>query len=216
MIAILDYGLGNLRSVHKALERVGAEAAIETDPARLGSYDRIILPGVGNFADGMRRLIDGGWDAAVREFAATGRPTMGVCMGMQFLLDSSEEDMADAKPTPGLGLIPGKVLAFCPESLDHAGTRIKVPHMGWNTVELAEDRRDAGGLSEAIADQSFYFVHGYYCQPDRDQDVLGWTDYGVRFASVLQTGNLFATQFHPEKSQAAGLQLLERFATLKA
>lgn len=214
MIAILDYGLGNVRSVQKALERVGYPATLISEPAEMSQADRIILPGVGNFADGMRLLTGGGWDDAIRDFAATGRPVLGVCMGMQFLLTSSEEEAPRGGPAvPGLGLIPGEVVAFMPPG-EVDDPRYKVPHMGWNTVAVETDI--GGAFAEALRDRDFYFVHGYVCCPERASDRVGTTTHGRPFCSALRHENLLATQFHPEKSQSAGLEILNVFAQWSA
>ncbi|MEM7680543.1 MAG: imidazole glycerol phosphate synthase subunit HisH [Planctomycetota bacterium] len=209
MIGVLDYGLGNLRSVVRGFDRAGARAEPCNDPAKLSGYDRAVLPGVGAFGDGMARLHQGGWAEVLRQFAQSGRPLLGVCLGMQLLLDRSTETAGDT-PEPGLGLIPGGVQAF-----DHPcgpqGQRLKVPHMGWNTLNPTGDT--AHPLLQGIRpDDHVYFVHGYHARCEDDASVLATCDYGGPFAAVIGRGNLVATQFHPEKSQRVGLAMLDRFA----
>jgi len=205
-IAVLDYESGNLHSVARAIAHVGGDAEITNEPARLASADALVVPGVGAFGACMRALHERMLDRAIRDFAATGRPVFGVCLGMQVFFESSEED-----PDPGLGLLAGRVRRL-PAS-------VKVPHMGWNTVEwstvvdgVAVGHPFVDGLS---ADASYYFVHSYAPLPS-SQGTLGCTEHGRAFASVITHGNLFATQFHPEKSGEAGLELYERFVKAAA
>ncbi len=201
MITIVDYGMGNLRSVSKALEHLGIGSRISADPDEVANAERLILPGVGAFGDAMAELERRGLADAVRAFARSGRPLIGICLGMQLLFDSSEESPG----VDGLGLIPGTVRRFDAE--------LKVPHMGWNTVE--QRRRD--GLFKEIPDgEFFYFVHSYYVDPapDAAEAAAGMTGYGIEFPSVLSYGNFYATQFHPEKSQQRGLQMLRNFAAI--
>ena len=203
-IVVVD-GIGNLRSVAQALRAVApeAEVIISADPAAIDSADRIVLPGQGAMRDCMRSLRESGAQEAVLRAFAT-RPVMGVCVGEQMLFDRSEE--AD---TPGLGLIPGKVVRFeLKDRLQDDGSRFKVPQIGWNRVRQAR----AHPLWNGIADDSyFYFVHSYYAQPDNLEHMVGETDYGSPFCCAVARDNIFATQFHPEKSAAAGLQMYRNF-----
>jgi glutamine amidotransferase len=199
MIAIVDYGVGNLRSVQKALERVGATAIVTDDPAALDAAEGVVLPGVGAFGDGManlqaRRLID----PLLRQVRQD-KPLLGICLGMQLLFEESEE-MGHHR---GLSLLPGRVLRF-PEG------NLKVPHIGWNQLRIAEC-----DLLDGINDGAHaYFVHSYYVAPEDPADVLATTAYGLEFASVVGRGTIFGAQFHPEKSQDVGLRLLSNFAHL--
>ena len=208
MIGIIDYRMGNLRSVQKALERVDAPARVLADPAEARAMDRLILPGVGAFTDGMRYLDERGWPAAIADFLATGRPMLGICLGMQLVFEDSEEDA----PNRGLGLLRGHVVRFH-EDQGPGRPRLKVPHMGWNTLNWpGGDGADPllAGLTPGEA--AVYFVHGYYCVPEDPAVTLATCDYGAPFAAVVRRSNLWATQFHPEKSQRVGLQLLANFA----
>ena len=204
-IVVVD-GIGNLRSVAQALRAAApeAEVIISGDPAEIDSADRIVLPGQGAMRDCMRSLRESGAQEAVLRAFAT-RPVMGVCVGEQMLFDRSEE--AD---TPGLGLIPGKVVRFeLKGRLQDDGSRFKVPQIGWNRVRQAR----AHPLWNGILDNSyFYFVHSYYAQPDNPAHMVGETDYGSPFCCAVARDNIFATQFHPEKSAAAGLQMYSNFA----
>ncbi len=205
VIALIDYGMGNLGSVHKALEAVGGEVKIATSPAEVGSCGAVLLPGVGNFGDGMHNLNERNWSSFLREYTASGKPFLGICLGMQMLFDSSEE----APGVPGLGIVPGRVIRFDA----NVG---KVPHMGWNSVRV---KNPAPEMLSAVAGKPefFYFVHSYYVCPDDASWSCGETDYnGVKFTSAVGRGKLLATQFHPEKSQQAGLAILKRFAALAA
>jgi glutamine amidotransferase len=201
MIAIVDYGVGNLRSVQKALERVGATAVITSDPAGLEAAQGVVLPGVGAFGDGMESLQARGLVEPVMRQVEGGKPLLGICLGMQLLFEESEE-MGHHR---GLGLLPGCVVRF-PEG------DLKVPHIGWNQLRIAN-----GGVLAGIADGAYaYFVHSYYAVPAVPDDVRATTEYGVEFASVVERGTIFGAQFHPEKSQEVGLRLLENFAWLVA
>ena len=203
-IVVVD-GIGNLRSVAQALRAVAPEAnvIISADPLDIDSADRIVLPGQGAMRDCMRSLRESGAEEAVLRAFAT-RPVMGVCVGEQMLFDRSEE--AD---TPGLGLIPGKVVRFeLKDRLQDDGSRFKVPQIGWNRVRQAR----AHPLWHGIADNSyFYFVHSYYAQPEHGAHTVGTSIYGAPFCCAVAQENIFATQFHPEKSAAAGLQLYKNF-----
>ena len=193
-IAILDYGMGNLRSVLRAVERVGGEAEFAADPEAVAVAEGLIVPGVGHFGACMRNLKGGGLDGAVRDFAASGRPLFGVCLGMQILFELSEED-----PEEGLGILPGRCRRL--------PARVKVPHMGWNSVEWSETHRYVAGIPSGTW---FYFVHSY--APDVAAGItIGVTQHGRPFSSAVARANLFATQFHPEKSGEAGLAIYEAF-----
>ena len=195
-IVIIDYGAGNLRSVARAVAHVGHEPTVTSDPGEVALADALILPGVGAAADTMRNLREHKMVEPVREYIASGRPFFGVCMGQQALLTVSEE----GGEHPCLDVIAGRVKKLPPG--------LKVPHMGWNTVR----QRVAHPIFEGIPDDSyFYFVHSYYPQPDDESVVIGETEYGVTFASVLARDNIVATQFHPEKSGEMGLRMYANF-----
>ncbi|HEX5035025.1 MAG TPA: imidazole glycerol phosphate synthase subunit HisH [bacterium] len=201
MIAIIDYDMGNLRSVSKAVEHVGGEAVITRDPKVLTTADKVILPGVGAFRDCIGNLKEYGLAEPVKEFIASGRPFLGICVGMQLLADESEE----GGRYEGLGVIPGKVRRF------PADSGLKVPHMGWNQLKLKGTPTLLKGLDEEFV----YFVHSYYVEPAKPKGLVAATsDYGQTFAAALEKDNIFATQFHPEKSQKVGLKILERFVKL--
>jgi imidazole glycerol phosphate synthase, glutamine amidotransferase subunit len=196
VIGIVDYGRGNLRSVEKALERVGFEAVIMTSPEELPGVDGLILPGVGAFADAMEALKSGGWIEPITQFARSGRPFLGICLGMQILFEIGEEHGEHA----GLGLLAGRVVKFPPGR--------KIPHMGWNSLNQEQPSR----LLEGIPNESyFYFVHSFYAVPSEKQDVTATSDYGVVFPAVVGKDNVWGAQFHPEKSSPWGLTLLTNF-----
>jgi glutamine amidotransferase len=200
MIAVINYGLGNLHSVQKALAFVGGDPQLTDDPETILKADKVVLPGVGAFADGMAGLENCGLTEVVQEVAARGMPLLGICLGMQLMFDESEEKGNHA----GLGLISGRVAFF-------REMTVKVPQIGWNQVTLAKPSTLTNGLQDG---DYFYFNHGYYCCPQEDADVLMRTDYGLRYASAVQRGRLFGVQFHPEKSQNRGLRLLQNFVGL--
>ena len=204
-IAIVDYGMGNLRSVAQALKQAAPEVdvAIVDQPEAIRAADRVVLPGQGAMPDCMRCLGESGLQEAVIEASRT-KPLMGVCVGEQMLFDWSAEG-----DTKGLGLLPGKVLRFELEGkLQDDGSRFKVPQMGWNRVY----QKRAHPLWDGVPDGSFfYFVHSYYVVPAEETHIAGETDYGGRFTSAVARDNLFATQFHPEKSAAAGLRVYRNF-----
>ncbi len=202
-IAVIDYGMGNLHSVGKALEHVGStRVQITSDPQVIRDADRVVLPGVGAMRDCMAEMQRFELLDVIREVSQD-RPFLGICVGMQALLDSSEENGG----VPCLGLFPGQVRYFG-QNLQIDGERLKVPHMGWNTVEQRLDHP----LWHNIPDQSrFYFVHSYYVQADNQRQVAGICEYGLPFAAALADGPCFAVQFHPEKSHTNGLQLLQNF-----
>ena len=210
-VAVVDYGMGNLRSVSQAVKHVaqgsGIQVIVTQLPDEVRAAERVVLPGQGAMRDCMRELHDSGLKQAVLEAAAT-KPLMGVCVGMQMLLDHSEE-----QDTPGLGLIPGRVLRFRLEGQRQAdGSRYKVPQMGWNRVQQQAHDGKGHAMWSGVPDGAwFYFVHSYHAQPDNPRHSAGRTDYGVSFTSALARDNIFATQFHPEKSADHGLTLYRNF-----
>lgn len=196
MIAVIDYGMGNLRSVEKGFEKAGVEVEIVRDPEEVDRADGIVLPGVGAFADAMDNLGKTGMDSAVKRSVQEGKPYLGICLGLQLLFEASEE----WGHSRGLGILPGKVRRL-PEDF-------KVPHMGWNQVRF----RGEHPIFRDIPDNSaFYFVHSYYVAPGDKSVVIGITDYGIEFTSAVGYKNIFAIQFHPEKSSALGLHILRNF-----
>ena len=195
-VTIVDYGAGNLRSVERAVEHVGGAVHITSEPTAVQNADIVVLPGVGAAADTMHNLQERRLAGPIRDYIASGRPFMGICMGLQALMTVSEEGGLQKC----LDVLPGSVVRL-PEGL-------KVPHMGWNRVDVA---RDHPALPEAISGQYFYFVHSYYADPTESSIVAGWTDYGVRFPSIVARDNLIATQFHPEKSGDVGLSIYSGF-----
>lgn len=201
-VAVVDYGRGNLRSVQKALEVVGLSARITREPRDLSDGHAVVLPGVGAFRDCMNSLHSLGLIEPILRSLQAGKPFLGICLGLQILFEESEE----FGPTAGLGLLPGQARRFRAEQSEMAG--LKVPHMGWNTVRLTRESPLFRGIP---ADAHFYFVHSYFVQPRDPAAVLGITEYGIPFASVVHKGRLVATQFHPEKSQRAGLKFLANF-----
>lgn len=201
-VAIVDYGVGNVRSAQKAIEHGGHRAVISADPAVLRAAPRLILPGVGAFAPAIQRLRETGLDNVVRDAAQAGRPVLGICLGMQLLLNSSEE----RGEWEGLGIVPGRVIPL-PEAAP------KTPEIGWNTVERVNGSPLLKDIPEGMM---FYFVHSYICVPDDSAAVGGVTDYGGDFCSVISKGNVHAAQFHPEKSGRAGLKFLRNFAEMPA
>ena len=244
MIVIVDYGMGNLRSVQKALERIGQAAIVSDKPESVAAADRLVVPGVGAFGDAMAALRRRGLVRPICDLCKRGRPLLGICLGLQILFDESEETAAGAEACPGsaraepryagekpgplaegsrplekgLGLLRGRVVRFDP-ALAKRG--LKVPHMGWNVVEPAQGGSPlfegiagvAGGGAVRPEEVYFYFAHSYYAAPADERVVAGRTEYGGWFASAVSADNIHATQFHPEKSQAVGLALLENFVT---
>jgi len=217
MIGIIDYGMGNLRSVQKAFEHEGAAATILTRSDEVMAVDRLILPGVGAFADGMENLRQRSWIEPIRGFLATGRPFLGICLGLQLLFDGSQEDAASPdQPVPGLAILPGQVIRFHEATGAPDRPRIKVPHMGWNTIAWQRDDPLFAGLAQGSA---VYFVHSYYAQPDASAtqtitSAVAEYPQAEPFCASVQRDNIWATQFHPEKSQAVGLKMLANFARL--
>jgi glutamine amidotransferase len=205
-IVIIDYGMGNLRSVQKAFEQVGCQAVVTADPAFAGQAEKLVLPGVGAFRDCMRNLTEGGFVAPIKAHIAAGKPFLGICLGLQLLFAESEEFGRH----PGLGIIPGKVVRF-PDGAQEGGEVLKVPHMGWNRISI---HRPAP-LYQGVPDGSYvYFVHSYYVVPDDPAVIATETGYGQPFCSSIWRDNVMATQFHPEKSQAVGLQMLKNFGEM--
>jgi glutamine amidotransferase len=200
-VAVVDYGMGNRRSVEKALEHVGARALITRDTAALEAADALVVPGVGAFPQGMRNLVELGLDARIRAIAAAGTPVLGICLGMQLLFDHSQEH----ELTQGLGLLAGEV------SVLHAGGR-RVPHIGWNDVRLERSSALTTGLPQDGC--AFYHVHSLAARPEDPGDVIATTEYGERFATIVAHRNIFGVQFHPEKSSRDGLALLGNFVAL--
>jgi len=203
-VAVIDYGMGNLRSVAKAVEAAGATVRIVTRPDEIGDAAGLVLPGVGALADCVTALKAGGLDRAVAAWIKADRPFLGVCLGLQALFDFSEE--AD---TPGLGIFPGKVVRF------RVPAGLKIPHMGWNTVRFTQP---GSALTAGLKPdgEAFYFVHSYHCVPADPTLVLGECEYGGTFTAAIARGRCFATQFHPEKSQAKGIQLYRNFVAVAA
>ena len=195
-VAVIDYDAGNTLSVTRALEKVGAGVDLTSDPERVKDADAVVLPGVGAFGDCMRKLAGRGMDAACREAFRSGKPFLGVCVALQVIFEDSEESPG----AEGLGLLPGSVRRF-------KGGDLKVPHMGWNELRLVRDHPVLDGLDG----EDFYFVHSYYPEPAEPADLIGETEYGVRFCAAAGRENLVAVQFHPEKSSRAGLGLYENF-----
>jgi glutamine amidotransferase len=203
MIAIVDYGVGNLRSVQKALERVGARAAVTSEAQALDEAQGVVLPGVGAFGDGMDQLRARDLVVPVLRQVERHKPLLGICLGMQLLFEESEE----MGTHQGLGLLQGRVLRF-PEG------ELKVPHIGWNQLQMAGSGPEMALLEGIDGGSHAYFVHSYYAAPEEPGDVLATTDYGLPFAAVVGRGSVFGAQFHPEKSQDVGLRMLENFSRL--
>lgn len=198
-VAIIDYGVGNLRSVEKAFAAMDCEAVVSSDDKVLRSAAHLVLPGVGAFGACMKALVARGFDQLVRERIREGTPLLGVCVGMQLLFEESDEFGS----TRGLGLVRGRVKRF--------GDELVVPHVGWNRVN---ERQSHALFNDLPQGAFFYFVHSYYCEPLENQVVVGETEYGVKYASVVAHENICGVQFHPEKSQESGLRLLRNFARL--
>ena len=195
-IAIIDYGVGNLRSVEKAFAAMGCDAVVSSDDDVLRSAERLVLPGVGAFASCMKALRERGFDVLVHERAAAGTPLLGICVGMQMLFHVSDE----FETTDGLGLLAGRVRKFQSDLI--------VPQVGWNRIHQKQQH----ALFEGVDDGSFcYFVHSFYCEPEITDLVVGETEYGVKYASVVARENVCGVQFHPEKSQDVGLRMLKNF-----
>jgi len=203
MIAIVDYNMVNLASVKNAFAKLGKETVVESNPENFKKYEKLILPGVGAFGDAMEHLRERNMIDAIQEYAASGKPMLGICLGMQLLFDSSEEFGA----TQGLGLIKGKVVAFDTTKFSEP---LKVPHMGWNKM-FTKSHPLFKGLDE---EHYLYFVHSFHAVCDNEEDVIGTTEYGYKFASAVACGNIYGIQPHPEKSHKNGLAILENFINL--
>ncbi|MFF2019457.1 imidazole glycerol phosphate synthase subunit HisH [Paenibacillus sp. NPDC058177] len=200
-VAIVDYGMGNLHSVSKAVERLGYEALVTGDREQILAADSVILPGVGAFGDAMEHLRESGLDTVVKEAAAAGQPLLGICLGMQLLFSSSEEHGSHA----GLDILPGSVVRFAPRD------GYKVPHMGWNRLSF---RQPESPLLEGLEEGHVYFVHSYHVEVGRESNLLAVTDYGHPVTAIVGQDNVFGMQFHPEKSGDLGVQLLGNFLKL--
>jgi len=202
MIAIIDYGMGNIHSVQKALELMGAKTIVTNKPVDIANCDKAVLPGVGAFDDAMEELKKQNLTAALTDFIKNGKTLLGICLGMQLLFDTSEE----AKASKGLGILKGAVKKF------EAKNNLKVPHMGWNQLKL---KASGCPLLKGITQNSFvYFCHSYYPQPKDKGVIASSTDYGIDFASIVWQDNIYGAQFHPEKSQETGLKILKNFVDL--
>ena len=203
MIAIIDYDAGNLKSVEKALLYLGQDVLVTRDWEKILSADKVILPGVGNFGDAMEKLKGYGLEEVIRETARQGKPFLGICLGLQLLFERS----AEAPGVEGLGILKGEILRI-PDRED-----LKVPHIGWNSLKLQNQGRLFAGLEE---EPYVYFVHSYYLKAADPQIVKAVTEYGVRIDASVESGNVFACQFHPEKSSRTGLKILKNFAELSS
>ncbi len=203
MIAIIDYGMGNLRSVQKGFEKVGHEAVVTSDPDQVAAAEKVVLPGVGAFEDAMAELRRRHLIEPVLETIRADKPFLGICLGLQLLFDVSHENGEH----PGFGVLEGEVVRF------DLPPEFSVPHMGWNQLAIPRRAPILEGIDEGTY---FYFVHSYYVVPKDPEVIAGEADYGSPFCAMVWRGNMFATQFHPEKSQADGLRILKNFAELKA
>ncbi len=200
MIAILDFDMGNLRSIQKGFEQVGHEAVVTRDQAKIESAHKLIIPGVGAFRDGMKNIDRYNLITPIQKALSAGKPILGICLGMQLLFSESEEFGL----TQGLNIVPGKVKRFT--------VNLKIPHMGWNSIEI---KNESSLLRNSSRNgEYFYFVHSYYVEPENPDCIAAITEYGIHFTSAICQGALFATQFHPEKSQSSGLKILKSFAEL--
>jgi glutamine amidotransferase len=201
MIIVVDYGMGNLRSVQKGFEKVGETAVISRDQKQIREADKLVLPGVGAFPQCMKNLVDLNLVDPIKEFIVSGRPFLGICLGLQLLFDESEEFGGHE----GLKIVPGKVLQF------ERTPGLKIPHMGWNQVSFNNDVPIFKGIPNG---SYFYFVHSFYVDPENAGDSAAESEYGIRFTCAVRRDNLFAVQFHPEKSQDLGLTILKNFGSL--
>ncbi len=196
-IALIDHGVGNLRSVQKALTAVGADVDLTDNPRRIQEAEKLVLPGVGAFADAMDGLQQRGLEEPLLDAVRENKPLLGICVGMQMLFEVSEEHGEH----PGLGLLPGRVIRF-------SGQALTIPQTGWNQIQPWRENPLLTGIT---AGSYAYFNHAFYCAPDREEDVLATTEYGLHFASIVQREKLYGVQFHPEKSQHIGLAILRNF-----
>lgn len=202
MISVIDYGAGNLESVRKAFHHIGCEVCLTKDRAQIFQADAVVLPGVGAFGDAMGALRDSGLIPAILRVLYTGKPFLGICLGLQLLFDESEE----APGIPGLGILPGKIARI------PAGEGLKIPHIGWNSLRLSQQK---GDLFQGLEPEPYvYFVHSYYLQAENRADVTATAEYGVSIDAAVQRDNLCAVQFHPEKSGETGLAMLRNFAKM--
>ena len=202
MIGIIDYGAGNISSVKNAFERVGEDAEPFSDPDNTENYSHLVLPGVGSFRMAMEQLNSAGWTKKIQQYAQSGRPLLGICLGMQLLFDEGDED----GPSKGLGLISGNVKIMNPDK------PLKIPHVGWNRLYAMQDHPVMEGIKDYI---DFYFVHSYECIPASQENILSHSDHGGRFVASVCNGSVIGMQFHPEKSQPAGLTILQNFSDWK-
>ena len=202
MIAIIDYGAGNLQSVKKAFDFIGAESVITDNPEVINACDRVLLPGVGSFGDAMDSMAKNGLVETVKQNALSGKPFLGICLGLQLLFEESEESPG----VKGHGIFKGKIKKFSPDM------GLKIPHIGWNSLEIKQNDT----LFKGIPENSYvYFVHSYYLHAEDEKDIATITNYGIDFHSAVGKNNVFATQFHPEKSGDVGLQILKNFASME-
>ncbi|HEY3322737.1 MAG TPA: imidazole glycerol phosphate synthase subunit HisH [Planctomycetota bacterium] len=205
-IAIIDYGIGNLRSAEKAFQHLGFDAHLTKDPATLADAKKLVLPGVGAFGQCMQELRTCGFVEPLKAAVAAGTPLLGICVGLQMLFEGSEENPEE----PGLGLLKGRVVKFAGPAF--TGTdALKIPQIGWNALELTPAGASHTLFKELPADAHVYFVHSFHAQPKDSSDVLAWSDYGSRFCAAAGRANVAGVQFHPEKSQTIGLQILKNF-----
>jgi len=203
MITIVDYSAGNLTSVERALKFIGYNSCITDDTSKIKASERVIFPGVGAAGSAMNSLVQMGIDKAIKEAFEEGKPILGICLGSQIILGRSEEN-----ETLCLGIISGSVKAFPDGLTDIDKNRLKIPHMGWNRIDIVTPHPLLEGIE---ADDEFYFVHGYYPNPDDSSHIIGTTNYGIQFPSIIGSKNLLATQFHLEKSGRPGLKMLKNF-----
>jgi glutamine amidotransferase len=203
MIAILDYRMGNLRSVQKAIESFGEAATVIDQPEQIDSAAKLILPGVGAFADAMTHLRDFGFVDPIRRYVESGKPMLGICLGLQLLFDASEEDGEHE----GLGIVGGRCVKFAPTD-----PTIRVPHMGWNRIDVPQPGNPL--LADLPDDPHVYFVHSFYAKPTDPTVVAAWAEYDGRFCASVWQDNIWATQFHPEKSQRVGAKILQNFVEI--
>ena len=202
MIAIIDYGAGNLQSVKKAFDFIGAESVITDNPEVINACDRVLLPGVGSFGDAMDSMAKSGLVETVKQNALSGKPFLGICLGLQLLFEESEESPG----VKGLGIFKGKIKKLSPDM------GLKIPHIGWNSLEIKQKVT----LFKNVPENSYvYFVHSYYLHAEDENDIATITNYGIDFHSAVGKNNIFATQFHPEKSGDVGLQILKNFASME-
>ena len=200
MIAIIDYGMGNLRSVQKGFEHVGYDAVVTSDPDEVRKADKVVLPGVGAFGDAMENLRNAGMVEVITDAVKSGKPFLGICLGLHLMFDSSEEFGFHE----GLKIFPGRVRMLPPG--------LKIPHMGWNQIEI---RQEVPLLKDIPEGASFYFVHSFYAEPSDPKITTTVTDYGINFTSIAGKGHVFGIQFHPEKSSSLGLQILKNFGEMR-